>query len=431
MSYTDELLEIQNGATSWRSRLSPTIELQAPDGTLFSAKWVGDPRSGEKRLGIFSGPNWRGNIVQDLGVEADRYTFTIYFEGKDHDIYAGAFHEACKQSGAWIVTHPVHGVVELYLVRWTDHDEPVESGNVTQFDTEWIEPLDPTTLETARQMAGIVDQLMVDYAAISCGWFEETVYDDTYGEEQAVNQTADRIATMADGQLTDLANGSADVRSSYDAAVSGLGSATSSDTFDPGGVASNLRGVIQFPAIGSTDLDDRLAAYSDLMDDVIEILPSGLPSTRAANKLATCESALDSILGAVCRVATTGKLQTRAQAISAAQSIAEMFTRATNALDDSAALFNDRRIDRQYFSQSATYQAAAACLSKTVEYLLTAAFDLAVEKRFKLDRPKAPIQIVIEEYGDDARLDEFIESNGLKSTDILWLDAGREVVVYV
>lgn len=431
MSYTDEIYTVQNGPATWRDRLSATIRLTSPDGTGFEAKWRGDPRSGEKRLGIFSGPHWSGNVVQDLGVEADRYTFTIYFEGVDHDIFAGYFHEACKQRGTWTIVHPVHGTVELNLVRWTCNDDPTESGNVTQIDTEWVEPLNPQTLKTARQMAGIVDSLLVDYYVASTMWYEETVYDDTFGEQQACGQTADRLATAAESDLGDLARGNSDVRSAYNASVDGLADAVSSDTFSAASIASNLRGIIQAPALGSTDIEESLAAYSAYIDAVIETLPSGLPSNRAANKLATCESALDSALGAVCRVVTTGKLTTRAQAIAAAQSIAEMLSRVTSALDDAAELFNGRRIDRQYFSQAATYQAAVSAISKAVEYLLTAAFDLAVEKRFTLDRPKAPIGIVIEQYGDESRLDEFIATNSLRGIEILVLPAGREVVVYV
>lgn len=430
MSFTDELMAVHDGSTTWRDRLSPTIELTAPDGTLFSAKWRGDPRSGEKRLGIFSGPGWPGNIIQDLGVESDRYTFTIYFEGKDHDVYAAAFHETCKQSGAWIVNHPVHGVVELYLVRWTETDDPTESGNVTEFSTEWVEPIDETTLQTARQMAGIVDDTVMEYAAISGGWYEDTVYADTYGEQATCGQTAERLASAADTQLGDLARGNADVRSSYNSSQEGLADAVASPTFDPGSIAGNLRGIIQTPALGSTNVADRLSAYSDYIDDAIAMLPTGT-SRKCANKIATVEASLDAALGAVCRVVTTGSLPTRSAAISAAQSIVEMLSRVTNALDDSAAQFNDLRIDRQYFSQSQTYQAAVAAISSAVNYLMIAAFDLAIEKRFKLPKPKTPLQIVIEEYGDDTRLDEFIEANGLRSYDVIWLDAGREVVVYV
>jgi hypothetical protein len=57
-----------------------------------------------------------------------------------------------------------------------------------------------------------------------------------------------------------------------------------------------------------------------------------------------------------------------------------------------------------------------------------------VEKRFKLSLPRAPIEIVITEYGslgeNDAYLDEFISANDLSSYEILMLPAGREVVTY-
>lgn len=68
-------------------------------------------------------------------------------------------------------------------------------------------------------------------------------------------------------------------------------------------------------------------------------------------------------------------------------------------------------------------------------YLLRSVFDLSVEKRFKLEKRRAPIEITISEYGslgdDDSNFQLFIDSNGLKGNDILILPEGREVVVYL
>jgi hypothetical protein len=61
--------------------------------------------------------------------------------------------------------------------------------------------------------------------------------------------------------------------------------------------------------------------------------------------------------------------------------------------------------------------------------------NLAIERRFTLDRPRAPIEIAITEYGglgaNDFNLDLFIYSNDLHGKDIMLLARGREVVVYV
>ena len=113
----------------------------------------------------------------------------------------------------------------------------------------------------------------------------------------------------------------------------------------------------------------------------------------------------------------------------------EHFDEITARLDAVQDDFKDSPIETQYFSQSSSYASAAKMIGNTVRFLLIQAYDLAIEKRFTLDVPKAPIQIVIEEYGslgeNDVNLDLFISANGLKGDDILYLPAGREVLTYV
>lgn len=74
-----------------------------------------------------------------------------------------------------MVEHPVLGFVELQPIRVSENLQPVDSGNITEISTEWIEPLDEITLETARQMWGIIDKLQIDLKASSAETFADQV----------------------------------------------------------------------------------------------------------------------------------------------------------------------------------------------------------------------------------------------------------------
>jgi prophage DNA circulation protein len=161
--------------SDWKTRLKETIFFLSPDGNSFDAKWRGDVREMDKMIGEFSFPGRDGSIVQDLGSRAARYPLTIYFDGPDHDLQASAFFEAIKENGAWTVEHPVYDFIDLQPVRISETTNPVESGNITELVTEWIEPLDPITLETARQMWGTIDQLQKDLDAASGETFSDQV----------------------------------------------------------------------------------------------------------------------------------------------------------------------------------------------------------------------------------------------------------------
>ena len=145
--------------SDWTTRLRPTISFVSPEGNEFFARWRGDQRELTKMIGEFSFPGRDGSIIQDLGSRAARYPLTIYFDGPNHDLLAWGFVEAIKEHGPWTVTHPVYGYLVLQPTKVTEIANPVESANVTELQTEWVEPLNEETLETAIQMWGVVDDL--------------------------------------------------------------------------------------------------------------------------------------------------------------------------------------------------------------------------------------------------------------------------------
>ena len=113
MSLLDQIKDKLLGANDWRARLAGHIQFISPEGNEFKAKWRGSVRTLEKKLGIFAYPKVRGNIVQDLDVNSDFYSFTIYFEGKNADLESTAFLASCRQNGTWTVTHPTRGFLQL------------------------------------------------------------------------------------------------------------------------------------------------------------------------------------------------------------------------------------------------------------------------------------------------------------------------------
>jgi prophage DNA circulation protein len=145
--------------SDWQTRLRPKITFTSPSGQVFIGRWCGDQREIEKMIGEHSFPGRDGSIVQDLGSRAARYPLTIYFDGPNHDLIAWGFFEAMKERGPWLVVHPVYGYLVLQPTKATEVANPVESANVTEVQTEWLEPLNEETLETAVQMWGVIDAL--------------------------------------------------------------------------------------------------------------------------------------------------------------------------------------------------------------------------------------------------------------------------------
>ena len=125
---------------TWLERTNDSIFFTSPEGNTFDALWIKNPRTLEKKLGIFNLPERTGAVVQDLDTGAVSYPLTFYFEGTNNDLESEKFFKACKERGRWLISHPTKGLLSLQLVNITEQIDPVDNGNITQFTSQWIEP---------------------------------------------------------------------------------------------------------------------------------------------------------------------------------------------------------------------------------------------------------------------------------------------------
>jgi prophage DNA circulation protein len=455
------------GPDSWDERLAPDIKFVSPEGNEFSAKWAGSPRTVTKKLGIFSLPKVKGNIVQDMEVDSNTYPIPFFFEGKDNDKEANRFFAVCKEKGPWEVTHPVHGLVGLQLITATENDQPITSGNVTQIDSEWIEPIDPATLKTARELSGIVDGLKEDLNISAVQEFANKVKSGTESLNQAIEDAVDIVEGVSE-KVFDPLNTLVDaVDNTFNTIQNGINDILNATVLETQQLAGKVQNLIQTPALASNSLQSRLDIYNDASDGYGEGLPVGV-KRQDLNRAATVELAMMSVVATNATIATSGVNQpsktaipaiadpaiksqlvepqtppaissatiaTRAQAVAAAQALANQFNSISGLLGDTQKDFEGNDIDEQYFAQTTTYALAAQLTYTAIQFLLVSAFDLKIERRFVLDEPRCPYEIAVNEYGgpgeNDENFDLFIESNGLKGDDIIYLPAGREVVVYI
>lgn len=455
------------GPDSWDERLAPSIKLTSPEGSEFTANWIGSPRSVAKKLGIFSLPKIKGNIVQDMDVESNTYSITFFFEGKDNDKEANRFFAVCKERGQWEIIHPVHGLVGLQLVSATENDQPITNGNITQIDSEWIEPIDPATLKTARELAGIVDGLKDDLNISAAQQFANKIKEGTEALNEAIKDATEIVEGVSE-KIFDPLNTIVDsVDSSFNAIQNGINDILNATVLEAQQLAGKTQNLIQTPLLASNSLQSRLGIYDDAADGYFNVLPSGTKNTDI-NKAAVGEVALLSVVAGNAKIATTGVDQptkiaipaiedetiksqliepqtpipttastvaTRAQAVATAQQLANSFRNISNRLDDIQKNFESEDIDNQFFSQTETYAIAAQLTNTAIQFLLVSSFDLKVERRFVLSEPRCPYEIAVTEYEgpgeNDENFDLFIQSNNLKGDEIILLPAGREVVVYI
>jgi prophage DNA circulation protein len=445
----------RGGPSNWRDRLQGQITFISPEGNEFTGLWRGSPRTMPKKLGVLRFPKIKGDIVQDLDVQSTLYSITFFFEGENNDTEAAAFFQACKERGTWEVTHPVHGFLGLQLVSVTELDNPIESGNITEINSEWIEPIDPLELKTARELAGIIDAKADDLNISAAQQFANNILTASEELRGAIEQTTDGIGRVVDLFLGPLFTTVDAIDNVVNGIQQGITDTNQATVFQAQSLAGQVQNLINLPLFANNKLENRLTAYGQVVTGLSAQLPGGDESLIAPtaaddtkiNSLATLDLALSAVIASLGNIVTTtavsprglgaddtGALQTKAQAIKAVIDIIDIFNAMTDNLETAADLFSDNDIDDQYYSQSESYTDAATLVYLSVEYLLSIAFNLSVERRFIIDKPRAPIEITITEYGElgenDSFLDLFVRSNNLIGKDIMLLPRGFEVVIY-
>lgn len=255
-----------------------------------------------------------------------------------------------------------------------------------------------------------------------------------YGDREAAIITLRRISTFIDSRLSGLVAADDELAAAYQTAQAGIAAETAETEPSLVVLAGYLQSAIRQPALAAGQLDDRLEAFAGLADDCLSILDVSETTGYSRWQVLTAELAIAAILTSMSRIITTSTPDSRAHAITTAADLLTRFTDYVEALDTISRAFEALDLDARYFSQSTTYTIAARLVATCVRYLLKAAYDLRVEKRFTVREPTAPIVLAIREYPNveiEPAMDLLIRANALTGDEILLLEPGREIVIYI
>lgn len=426
-------------------RTRETIILTSPmsDGqNRYEAKWIGDPVQQQKKLGLYSSPKVKGTVVQDLDVESKIFQLTIFFDGDDHDLISDDFEASLQATGVWAVLHPRRGILSLTLTRWIRIDDPTRSNDYTEFQTNWIEGLEEGTQVSVAELEETLDFFAGQADATASDQLEENLKVNTFEEFNAVVSAANKVVGQIKSNLRRFENLQI-INPRIEALFRGIDSTLSDfNNFDSSQLTSQFTGL--FEAIGLAQNNaigaiDNFVAFSNDLDGVT----NGTTTIAAANKALILELTLSLTNSAISRAATLPGVTTRNQAVSLATTLNDYWTNMINRLEEISALFADSPIEDQYITQSLSLNAQQNANKKAIEYLLSTALDLKIERIFTIKVPRAPLEIAWTELGGpnyvtldsgqvvDQNYDNFLEWNDLHGDRIELLPAETEVRIFV
>jgi prophage DNA circulation protein len=419
---------------SWKDRLKTGLQLTSPLGDVYTANWIGNDRSKDKKIGRFDPPNFVGSIIQDLGINASTYPLTLHFSGDDHDLISDNFYLSCNQTGVWEIIHPTQGKLSLQLLSVSQQIRPVESGNITVFETEWIEPTQEQKEKSVIQLSSEIDAQILEVNSSASDQYVDNISTDNASAIVENKKTILSTLINANNAYKNIIALNNTITKEMLSIKNSINETINSATLAPASLAGQMQLLIQLPILATSDIFERIKACIGFNDNQISLLPTG-SDIKSKNIVNAIELTLCASLAAMCKSIITGELLTRNETIDFINIIINEIEKITENLDYVQDNFNSVSIDKQYFSNSSSYAELLKLAGYTINYLLKSILNLKIEKSFILDRPRCPIEITIAEYGslgeDDINLDFFIDSNYLIGSEIRILPAGKKVFVYV
>lgn len=426
-------------------RLKPEIILVSPseDGEKeYVAKWIGDPVTKEKKLGLFDSPKVKGTKVQDLKVKGDRHQLTIFFDDPDHDETSAEFWESLNATGNWEITHPTIGLLNLSMIRATWENEPVRSVGYTTFNMNWVEGLPEGADLSPIELGANLNASIFDAIQSAIDQFISIITLETFEEFNSIVSAVNKAVSAIKKNLKKFENLQL-INPRLEALFRGIASTISDfENFDSSALAAQFSGLYEAMGLAQNNSNgaiDNITSVVFEMDD-IETDDSG---TNGRNAAAVLELNMSLANTEVARAALLPGLVTRDQAVETATSINDYFDTMTNQLDEIQENFTDTPIENQYISQSLSYADQLDANKSAIKLLLNTALSLKVERRFTTKVPRHPMEIAWTELDGpgeyievdgiqiDQNYQDFCDWNDLHGNDLLWLPAETEVRIFV
>lgn len=388
---------------SWLDRLRQ-LAYTAPDGTRTELTY-GDVKSKTPlKTTEYEYADSDFTVVQQFGHGGRRIPLQLFFSGTDYDQEADAFEALLLQRGSGILEHPVYGTRSVVPSGDVAVSDALVSGaNQRTISVVFIE-IGDIELSTGADDDGTA-------ALASVSSFEDAVAADF---DPASRQQYVSLLDQVDDKLQAAADTLDSARRRFNEVNTSINSALTTLIGAPLTLAFQTIELINAPSRAAMLIQDRLAAYRNLLDSI----------TGETRDLRTAELFAMTSVSASVVASVSEPFATRAAALSSAESLLSSL--------DAVTLWRqtlfDATGDTDQLDTGASYQALQEAVSLASASLITASFTLASQRTIVLSRRRTLIDLAGELFGQvDSRLDELISENALTGDEILELPAGKSI----
>jgi hypothetical protein len=424
---------------NYLSRTRSGIALTSPSGKEFTGDFVSSESSQEKKLQITSYFGIKKSKVKDLEIGSSTHNIPFSFSGPDNDLVANDFWNTCDESGQWEIIHPVIGRLSLQLVSVTRKDDPVNNGNQTDFDSNWIEPENEEAPFSGRQLASMAEFSIAEYNDSSALSFADKLNVLSESLRNNVSNVVGLVAGVSDKILGPVAALSDFAYESFHTVMDGINQIERLTIIEALALAGQIQNLIQLALTSTSDPQKRSRKYLELSENISKITNddsgNAIKITNddfGKNTAAIIELTRNTIVASVCKIAITSTITTKNEARKLISDLIDVIDYTDTELDKIQTVFNeeDITIDRSFIHGFDRKERDVA-VSNTIKYIITVAIQQKPEKIKTIDRFIPTIVFCANEYHsiDDNLFQKFIDKNDISGDNILILNPGQEVII--
>jgi prophage DNA circulation protein len=409
----------------WQDRVQEAA-YTSPSGERFIFSYENVSKSVTKKTSAFNFPDAEGTFVQDLGHTGRRYPFRVIFHGADYDQDTEAFEAGLLERGTGRLEHPVYGTKDVVpfgeIKRRDDLKTASNQAIIEVAFWETIGLLYPTgQTDPAEAVLAAVEE----YNAAEAEQFEEILDTDTASELATFKSGYQQLLDTAKSGLQAVANVQASVAAEFNAIYDSISAGIDTLVSDPLTLAFQTTQLLQAPALALANIQARLDAYGNLVDQLTGTIREPGLNSENANSFQTDDLyASTSVTGIIVSV-VNNQFETKSDALAAADALL--------AISEQVTAWRDANYDSLgQIDTGGAYQQYEQAVSLAAGFLVQISFSLKQERRIVLDRNTVLHDVESRLYGTiDENMDFLIQSNDLTGDEILELPAGKEIVYFI
>lgn len=423
MNYSDRRKQV-----IWTSPSGKKFNLMTDGNIKISRKRKGEvknnpTRSYGKKNGrtSYKTVNMSDDTFQDMGVSGRDFSFKIYFLGDNHDIEASNFEAAYCEHGQGKLQLPYGNIVIVQALDIDYEQNTVEKSSLTEVNISFHE-CGRTTYPTAKTSK-------MSAAKKNISETKETL-SQTFSDNVEALADKETFASKWSANIDKLADKLSEIQNAEIIGI--LEDIQAQNILNNPLVMSTQLGILFKKAyLTYNDVSYTISSAADLLDAFLPSTSNNNTSALKAEYTADDIFAKQTIISA-CEVLTEAEFETRKEAINVADNIQEI---------------NDEYIEKS--------QAVEEILNKNIENIVinnidtnkivndaigsitSKIEDLKIEKTIYLKECSNSIMIAYKFYPDlfktdsDAAIDYVNKTNNFQGDDLLYLEKGRRILIYV